>query len=205
MGLSLVAVAAAALIVGGAVMEGKAKKTAARAQAEGLEYQAIAAQQEAQARFKAASFNAETARANEALAREAAGTALEQGRVEELISRIGTKQLIARQTTVLAARGIDVGEGSPVDIVADTAAIGEFEALNIRWNAGQEAKRHLATAYNFGRQANLLDLEGEAALAAGAIESRAAQDAAGSTRKAGSTAQQASLISGAGKAVAAFA
>jgi hypothetical protein len=135
-GLLIVGMAA---VVAGGMMKGKAENSAARAQAEGQEYQAIAAQQNAQAQSKAALFNAETAEENAAIAERSAVERIDVGSVEELVSRYQTKDLIGRQTVRLAASGQQVGTGSAADLVADTAGIGEFEALNIRFNAQQEA------------------------------------------------------------------
>lgn len=198
--MATAAVIGAGAIIGGSILKGKAQKSASRAQAEGLEFQAQSARETAQARSDAALFNAETAEANVIIARRSAGEAIERGRVSELVARLETRDLIGRQTVRLAASGQAVERGSAADIVSDTAAIGEFEALNIRFNAGQEAQRFLDQAFNFGRDADLLRMESSSALRAGALESKAGLEAASATRKTGKQAARVSLITGIGTA-----
>lgn len=196
-GLAVVGLGA---VVGGSILKGKAQNAAGRAQAEGLEFQSIAAQQDAEARSAAALFNAETAEENAAIAERSAVEAIDVGGVAELVSRFQTRDLIGRQTVRLAASGQQVGTGSAADLVSDTAAIGEFEALNIRFNAKQEAQRFKDQAFNFGRDADLMRLESQSALRAGATASTAALQAASSARKTGKAAQTASIIGGIGSA-----
>ncbi len=195
------AIAGIGMAVGGSILQAKAQKSASRAQAEGLEFQSIAAQQNARARSDAALFNAETAESNKMIAKRSAVEAIDRGSVAELVSRFQTQALIGRQTVRLAASGQQVGAGSAADLVSDTAAIGEFEALNIRFNAKQEAQRFTDQAFNFGRDADLLRMESQSALRAGALESKASLEAARATRKTGKVAATGTLIGGIGGAV----
>jgi hypothetical protein len=201
MGIAL-PIIAVGMMVGGTLMQAKAEKQASRAQAEGHEFQAIASAQNARARSDAALFNAETALANKQIAEDSAVGAIESGRVDELVSRLQTKDIIGRQTVALAANGVLLGESrsSAGDLVADTAGIGEFEALNIRFNAKQEAARFQTEAFNFGREAHLLQMESDSALRAGGLEAKAQQEAASATRKVGEKRAQSTLITGFGKA-----
>ena len=194
------AIAGVAMIAGGAIMGSKAEKSASRAQAEGQEFQAIAAEENARARSDAALFNADTAESNKLIAQRSAFEAIDRGSVSELVSRFQTKDLIGRQTVKLAASGQVVGAGSANDIVSDTAAIGEFEALNIRFNAAQESQNFLDEAFNFGRDADLLRMESQSALKAGGLASKALTESANATRKTGKTSANATLLSGFGSA-----
>ncbi len=196
-GLAIVGIGA---MVGGSILQSKAQKAGSRAEAEGLEFQAQAARDNAVARSDAALFNADTAESNKIIAERSAFEAIDRGSVSELVARFQTKDLIGRQTVKLAASGQVVGQGSANDIVSDTAAIGEFEALNIRFNAKQEAQNFLDQAFNFGRDADLLTMESESALRAGALSERAGLEAASSTRKIGKQQAAGTLISGIGQA-----
>lgn len=196
-GLAVVGIGA---MVGGSILQAKAQKSASRAEAEGLEFQAQAARETAVARSDAALFNAETAESNKIIAERSAFEAIDRGSVSELVARFQTRDLIGRQTVKLAASGQVIGQGSANDIVSDTAAIGEFEALNTRFNAKQEAQNFIDQAFNFGRDADLLRMESQSALRAGGLESKATLEAAGATRKIGKQQATGTIVAGIGKA-----
>lgn len=61
-----------------------------------------------------------------------------RGDVAEMNRRRLTSQQTGEQQARLAAQGTDL-EGSPTDILGDTAAVGEFDAQTIRSNAAREA------------------------------------------------------------------
>jgi hypothetical protein len=84
-----------------------------------------------------------------------AGDALNRGRLEELRFRRGLAQLQGRQRVAAGASGTTL-EGSPADIFASTAELGELDALTIRANAEREA-------YGFTEQARLLRYSGRVA------------------------------------------
>lgn len=88
--------------------------------------------------------------------------ALKRGAVEEQGKRRQTAALEARQKAVMAGSNLDIGSGSPLAILGDTAQLGELDALTIRGNAQREA--------TFGRnQAKLYDMEASSARTAGWI------------------------------------
>lgn len=62
----------------------------------------------------------------------------QRGQVEEERRRRRADQNIGRQTAALAAQGTDL-EGSPTDILGDTAAAGEIDARSARAAAAREA------------------------------------------------------------------
>ncbi len=92
--------------------------------------------QQAQAGYQAAVMrnNALTA---EALARNAE----KRGAVAEQAQRNKTAQMLGRQTAVLAGQGTDFS-GSVLDILGDTAAAGEQDALTAKYNSAFEAWGH---------------------------------------------------------------
>lgn len=100
----------------------------------------------------AAEFNAKVAEAQ-------ADDAIVRGQISEARYRQGVRVLIGSQRAGFAAQGVDVGVGSPVDLVADTAFIGELDALTIRNNAAREA-------WGFRMNAQSFRLGGQAAVSA---------------------------------------
>ncbi|HEY9146833.1 MAG TPA: hypothetical protein VIN36_09130 [Thiobacillus sp.] len=55
-------------------------------------------------------------------------------------------QLKGRQRAVMAANGLDLGEGSALNILTDTDLLGAYDAQVIRKNAEREAWGHRAQA-----------------------------------------------------------
>ena len=84
--------------------------------------------------------------AQEEQSRENAKAANNQARNTELSAQVDedrrrqmTRQQLATQRSVLAANNLDMSTGTAVEILGDTAAIGEQDALTIRANAAREA------------------------------------------------------------------
>lgn len=120
--------------------------------------------QQGQAASSQAAYQAQVARNNAILAERAAKDAEDRGRVAALNQRNRTKQLIGRQRAQLAANGVLVDRGSALDIVADTAQIGETDALTIENNADREAANYRAQGSNFTADAQLSLLRGKSAV-----------------------------------------
>lgn len=87
----------------------------------------------------AGSFAEDIGQFNQQQLERQADTRIETGKVEEQTQRIKTAQMKGAQRTAFGASGVDVSVGSPVDVLSDTAAIGELDALTIRSNAETEA------------------------------------------------------------------
>jgi hypothetical protein len=68
-----------------------------------------------------------------------ASDAIARGALAEKRQRQNVKLLIGSQRAGFAAGGVDVNDGSAVDVQADTARQGELDALTIRLNAAREA------------------------------------------------------------------
>lgn len=119
--------------------------------------------QESQARYQAAVArnNAIIQEQNAERARLAAERVRQQAEadVETQRGRIG--QLEGRQRAALAANGVLLDQGSALDIVIDTATIGELDVQTIRRNAEREAIDIETQASNFDFQAQQLQQESE--------------------------------------------
>lgn len=135
--------------------------------------QADAAAQQARYSQAVAYKNAQIADTNARDAR-AAGVAAEEQQ------RLKTSQLQGRQTAVLAANGVDLASGSPLDILGDTAAMGEQDALNTRGNAERQARGYETQASNFRDDGQLAGMR------------------SANAEEAGQTAQISTLVSGVG-------
>lgn len=98
---------------------------------------------------------------NNAISAEyAAKDSLDRGIVEEDKQRNRTRALMAQQRASMAANGIDGTTGTGSLLLADSAAMGEFDALTVRNNA-------LKGAYGLGVQADNMRAEGQNALIKG--------------------------------------
>jgi hypothetical protein len=79
---------------------------------------------------------------------QAQNTAL-AGSIEEERQRAKVRQMVGTQRAALAANGLDLSEGTPLDLVVETAAVGTEDALNIRYNAMREAWGYRAQAQGY--------------------------------------------------------
>ena len=130
----------AATIIAGASLAVGAAGTAMSAMGQAQQQQA---QQQQAAMYGAqARYQEQIARQNQVFAQQQgerqAADAKQRGEVAEASRRRLMGQQIGEQTARLAGQGTDL-EGSPTDILGDTAAAGEFDALTIRSNAAREA------------------------------------------------------------------
>lgn len=116
--------------------------------------------QAASANAAQARYQAQVAAQNQALMERQATDATQRGQVAEENRRRLTVQQIGRQQAGLAAQGTDL-EGSPTDILGDTAAAGELEALTLRSRGAREAYEHRIAGVGYG---NSGILEGNRAL-----------------------------------------
>lgn len=107
-------------------------------------------------------YQASVARNNKIVADRQAEDIIKRGETEAQQKRSQVRQLQARQTVALAGQGVDVTEGSSVDLLADTAELGEFDAQVIRSNAAREAHAKQVQGYSFGTQSQLFEARAEA-------------------------------------------
>lgn len=120
----------------------------------GTAISAYGAYQQAQAQKEQSEYNAAIAENNAIIERDAAKRnmqlaedAIERGRVEEYRTRLRTEQAAAQQKSALAASGVVLNTGTPLDLLSDTYALGEMDALTVRNNYAREANQYEAAAY----------------------------------------------------------
>ena len=122
--------------------------------------------QQAGASAGMANYQAQVARNNQMVAEWNAQRALQQGQVDEQNQRSKAAALLGSQRAALASQGGDVDSGSPLDIQADTARAGEYDAQTIRNNAAVKAYGYRVQGANAGADANLDDYKAANAMSA---------------------------------------
>lgn len=123
--------------------------------------------QQAQASAKASKYNARVAEMNATLAERRARDAIERGKLEEQKKRREVALIAGQQRAAMAANGLDLGFGSPLDTIIDTAVAGELDALTIRSNAYREAYDYRVDAANRRAGAAMNRAEASSAMAGG--------------------------------------
>lgn len=99
----------------------------------------VSAIQQGNAAAASARYNAQVSEMNAKIMDQNARDALERGKLEEQQKRMEIAALTGRQRAAMAANGVDLSFGSPLDTIVDTAMLGELDALTIRSNAAREA------------------------------------------------------------------
>lgn len=102
-----------------------------------------------------AEYQAAVNRNNQIIANRQAEDALKRGELEAQQYRSRVRNIQAEQLVSMAAEGADVTFGSNVDLLAETAELGELDAQRIRSNAEREAYNLRTQGMNFGAQAGL--------------------------------------------------
>lgn len=100
-------------------------------------------------------YQAKVAKKNAEIAQQNAGQERQSGIEEARLQRIKTLQTIGVQQTAMAANGIDIGSGTALDMIEDTAQMGELDALTIKYNSERNALNYEQQASNFLNQSNL--------------------------------------------------
>ena len=119
--------------------------------------------QQSKAQAGMAEYQSAVARNNSILAERAAADAELRGAQAERRQRSQISTVQGRQRAVLAANGVLVDDGSALDLVSDTAQIGEVDALTIRSNAQREAMGYRAQGANYQADASLASMRASAA------------------------------------------
>jgi hypothetical protein len=120
---------------------------------------AIGQAQQGAASAGMANYQAQVARNNQMVAEWNAQRALQQGQVDEQNQRFKTAAVLGSQRAALASQGGDVNSGSPLDIQADTARAGEYDAQTIGNNAALKAYGYRVQATNNAADAGRYDLQ----------------------------------------------
>jgi hypothetical protein len=123
--------------------------------------------QQGQAAAASARYNAKIGEMNATLAERRSRDALQRGAIEEQRKRMEVGRIRGQQTAAMAATGVDVGFGSPLDLIVDTSVLGELDALTIRTNAYRESYEHKVDAANKRAGANLSLMQGQNAMTSG--------------------------------------
>lgn len=111
--------------------------------------------QQGQAASDAAEFNAKVNEQNAILADRRAKDAIERGKLaEEKAKRRSTIQQ-RQQEASFSASNLDIGFGSPLDVLVATATAGEMEAATTRANAEREAEDFQVQGVNSRNNAKL--------------------------------------------------
>jgi hypothetical protein len=137
----MMGVSAATTLVGAAQQSQQAQQAAAQQASRAWQAAYQTAYQTAQARNAAA------------VSEYSAQDAERRGAVEEERQRRKTSLLLGTQQARLAAQGSDL-LGSPLDVLGDTAAFGEQDALATRYQAAREAWNQRIQAANQTAQAD---------------------------------------------------
>lgn len=130
---------------------------------------AIGGMRQADAAADAAEFNAQVDRQNAILADRRAKDAIERGKLEEEKKKRETTLEKQQQEASFTASNLDLGFGSPLDVIVSTATAGELEAATIRANAEREAEDFQVQGVNARNSARLRDTEARNSRSAGRI------------------------------------
>lgn len=123
---------------------------------------AIGAYQQSASAKASAEYQSQVARNNAISAEYQAQDALKRGEVAEAEQRRKTMMLKGGQTARLAANGIDISEGSALQILSDTDWMGEQDALTVRDNASREAWAYRQQGSNAQSNSNMLKASADA-------------------------------------------
>lgn len=93
---------------------------------------------------------------NATLEHAAAGDAIRRGQVAQVGSELRTRQVKGAQIAGMAANGVDLGSGSPLNILSDTDLTGINDVNVIAMNAAKEAWGFNLRASNDESNARLL-------------------------------------------------
>lgn len=135
---------------------------------------AVNSYQQGKAQKAQSEYESQVAQQNAKIAQQNAAMERQQGIEEARLQRIKAAQVIGSQKTAMAANGVDVTQGTALDVIEDTAAMGELDALQTRYNYERKAQAYEMQGYNFQNQSNLDILAGENAYSAGKLNGLAA-------------------------------
>lgn len=125
--------------------------------------------QQGNAANAAGKYNNQVAQMNAAISEKRAFDAVERGKIAEQQKRREVAAISGKQQAAMAANGVDITFGSPLDTLVDTAIQGELDALTIRSNAYREEYDYRVQASNQRAQGELQRMQGKAAKTAGYI------------------------------------
>jgi hypothetical protein len=130
---------------------------------------AAGAMQQGAAAKQAADYQAAVARNNQIIASQNAVQTRQAGEIEAQTASMRSAQAIGAAKAKAAASGLDVNQGSPVDVRDSAAQIGMLDALTIRNNALVKATGQENQSNAYGAEATLDTMKGRNAESAGQI------------------------------------
>lgn len=128
---------------------------AAQTQAAMARYQAQQAAITAKQEATQADYQRSMADQNAKMADAAADTSRTAGDQAVLTQRQKVANLVGRQEATLASNGVEVNNGSALDLTSDTKTQGNIDALNLQHNYDLQTQNFQTQAGNYRRQASL--------------------------------------------------
>lgn len=117
--------------------------------------------QQAKAAKEQAHYQSAVANNNKIIADRAAEDSIKRGAVEEERKRQDIELLKGKQIAGFAGSGTDLSSGSVFDVVGETAALGELDALTIRSNYARESYEKRVMGMNYGAQSLLYNYQAQ--------------------------------------------
>jgi len=131
----------------------------------------VGAQNQAQAQSANAKYQAQVAANNQTIANQQAERATQIGQAEAQTASLQNRARTGAVVAAMAANGIDVDQGTAVDVKAGTRELGQLAAETKVSDAAQTSYGYQQQAGNFGAQSGLLTAQAGQALTAGNIAS----------------------------------
>lgn len=116
----------------------------------------------AASQYQAGKDNASIAKANAKVMDYSANEAIDTGNSNAAQSRQQARKALASQTAALASNGVDISSGTSLNLLGDTAAAGEMDALTTVHNSLKEAYGYKQQALNYRNEAVLARRQGNA-------------------------------------------
>lgn len=122
---------------------------------------AVSASNAASAKRDADEYNAAIQRNNAIAADYQAEDAYKRGEIAVENNLRKAAALKGKQTATMAANGLDLSEGTPLNILTDTDLFAAEDSNTIRYNAGREAWAYKNQSSNYTSQANLAQMSAD--------------------------------------------
>jgi hypothetical protein len=126
-------------------------------------FSAYSAVQQGQAAAAQAAYQSQVAQNNALIAKQNATYARQSAEVKAVQTQYKTAALIGSIRAAQAANGLDVNEGTNVDVQAGADVLGKLDEKNIRIAGEREAYGYETQAMNFQASRGLYDFQGDMA------------------------------------------
>lgn len=130
-----------------------------------------AGQQQTAALQAQANYQAQVAQNNQKRALEDERLALAEASAEEAAQGMRNRAVMGAIKAGQAASGVDINQGSPLDVRTSAAELGQLDQQTIRAKGMREAYGYGARAADFGAEANMQRAAGKVARKSGAYDS----------------------------------